>query len=370
MVWRGLVCLVLLAGCQSKALYLPGRPSAADGQWTQIGGARGDANLPQGPAPPLRLLWQQGIDASPWHQPFFDGRLLLVWSRSPTVYAYDLFDGSRLGKRAIDDRVCGASAVVGPWLVFAQKGGQETDLRALDRRNGKVAWRLDGLGCVRMAARNDTLWVADEAGALLAVTAKDGQEIWRLAVDGQLRVEPGLGRQALYGGTSRGDVVAVDAASGHERWQTRLDAAIRSRPLVRDDSVYVATAAGTVAALGADGTVLWQQSLGVLPTPGLALGGDVLVVGTVDRQYHALDAASGRRLWSFATEGVVRSAPAIAGQVVYGASSDGHLYALDLESGRLQWKYRLDGPVVSGIGLGKGRLAVVTEERTLYVFGR
>jgi len=126
-----------------------------------------------------------------------------------------------------------------------------------------------------------------------------------------------------------------------------------------------------VVAVASDGgAVLWQQALGGLLTEDLAVGAGTLVAGCVDRHIYGLDTATGEVRWSFETEGVVRSSPAITGQTAYCAASDGYLYALELASGRLLWKYKVNGPVLAPVVLYEGLLGVVSEERTLYIFGR
>jgi outer membrane protein assembly factor BamB len=59
----------------------------------------------------------------------------------------------------------------------------------------------------------------------------------------------------------------------------------------------------------------------------------VLYVGSGDGNVYALNAASGARLWSFATGSVVGSSPAVANGMVYVGSDDRNLYAFDLAGG-------------------------------------
>ena len=53
----------------------------------------------------------------------------------------------------------------------------------------------------------------------------------------------------------------------------------------------------------------------------------------------ALDALTGRELWTFYADGPVRLAPAASQGRVYFASDDGCLYCLWADSGRLAWKF-------------------------------
>ncbi|MHC5053935.1 MAG: outer membrane protein assembly factor BamB family protein [Planctomycetota bacterium] len=64
---------------------------------------------------------------------------------------------------------------------------------------------------------------------------------------------------------------------------------------------------------------------------------------SADDAVRCLDAATGRELWAFVTEGPVRLAPAVAGGAVYVGSDDGRLYCLDAATGRERWR-ALVGP--------------------------
>src|SRR5205814_1362045 len=52
----------------------------------------------------------------------------------------------------------------------------------------------------------------------------------------------------------------------------------------------------------------------------------------------ALDAFTGRRLWTFAADGAIKGGLASSGSAVFAGSYDGHVYALDAASGRLLWR--------------------------------
>ncbi len=66
-----------------------------------------------------------------------------------------------------------------------------------------------------------------------------------------------------------------------------------------------------------------------------------LFVGFNDQdKLTALDATTGKELWSFFTEGPVRVPPAGHNGRVYFCSDDGFMYCVDAETGKLQWKLR------------------------------
>ena len=69
-------------------------------------------------------------------------------------------------------------------------------------------------------------------------------------------------------------------------------------------------------------------------------GGRVFFGSTVDNKVYALDDRTGKLLWTFFTEGSVRTSPTFRENRVYVGSDDGYVYCLNARNGKLVWKYR------------------------------
>ena len=90
-------------------------------------------------------------------------------------------------------------------------------------------------------------------------------------------------------------------------------------------------------------------------------------MGGRDKLVHAIDAGTGRRLWTFATRARVDSSPVVAGGRVFVGSTDGRLYMLDAASGEdlgvrdRRWR---------GVPCNAaGRLVIGAQDGRVYVFG-
>ncbi|MFH1717186.1 MAG: PQQ-binding-like beta-propeller repeat protein [Planctomycetota bacterium] len=70
-------------------------------------------------------------------------------------------------------------------------------------------------------------------------------------------------------------------------------------------------------------------------------GDRIFFASSADDKVYALDAKTGRELWTFFTEGPVRLAPSVADNKVYVGSDDGYAYCLSAADGSLQWKHRV-----------------------------
>lgn len=82
--------------------------------------------------------------------------------------------------------------------------------------------------------------------------------------------------------------------------------------------------------------------------------GRVFFGSSVDGKVHALNAATGRREWTFPTQAPVRFAPAWHKGKLYAVSDDGFLYCLNAADGELLWEKR--GGPGDEMSLGNGRM--------------
>lgn len=117
-----------------------------------------------------------------------------------------------------------------------------------------------------------------------------------------------------------------------------------------EGKLFVSTARGLYALHAADGATAWvyptEMPLGHSPTYDRG----VLYVGGFDRRLHCIDAATGRRLWTFddARAGY-RTNPLVVEDLVLLGNRDGTFYAVHAhgtpQAGTLAWKYETGAPI-------------------------
>ncbi len=84
----------------------------------------------------------------------------------------------------------------------------------------------------------------------------------------------------------------------------------------------------------------WETKLGDKLTSPVVAEGKLLVASVDTHTVHALDASTGKQVWSFTAGGRVDSPPTIwQGRVLFG-SADGYVYCLRASDGGLVWRYR------------------------------
>ncbi|KPK37334.1 MAG: hypothetical protein AMJ65_14800, partial [Phycisphaerae bacterium SG8_4] len=84
----------------------------------------------------------------------------------------------------------------------------------------------------------------------------------------------------------------------------------------------------------------WKRSIGGNLTSPVVAGGKVFVASKDTHTVHALDARSGRSLWSYTAGARVDSAPTVYGRMVLFGSTDGYVYNLRASDGAPVWRFR------------------------------
>lgn len=369
-LWLGLGLLVWLAGCGHGVLYRPWSPATQQGWLQEGGGASGAGLRPDGIEPPLRLRWQRDVGKPPLSPPFLAGSLLLQWSKAPDLLAFELSTGRRVGKYGSEDPVCASPAMAGAQaqLMLIPALADPSRLRALDLPSGDTVWRRQGSVCAALAVRGDTIFAAQEGGAVLALNATDGRVLWTLKLKPPLISAPSLAGDRLLVADGGGDLVAARVDSGTVLWRRPLGKIARARPAVAGERVFVAVDGMLHATSVESGDSLWSAAFRGLPAVGLYASPARVVVGSSDQRLYGFDAATGAELWQHDAGGIVRGALVGTGQTIYFGAANGWLQAVGADDGASRWRHQLDGPVLTGAALTGRRLAVTTERGTIYVF--
>lgn len=123
---------------------------------------------------------------------------------------------------------------------------------------------------------------------------------------------------------------------------------VRLVPAAEGDRLFVADRRGRVVALDAQsGKQIWSVKTGAAVSAGPGVGEQLVLVGSSDAEVLALSAADGTQVWKAAVSSEVLSVPQIDLDKVIVQTADGNVAALDAADGRQLWIYDRSVPVLT-----------------------
>ncbi len=168
-------------------------------------------------------------------------------------------------------------------------------------------------------------------------------------------------------GANLTQVMSIDIGQGDTR-RSR----ITSEPVVAAGVIYTLDSGARVTATSTSGAALWavdvrpgRDRAGDASGGGVSVAGGRVFVTTGFGELTALDAASGREIWTQDLDAPGTSAPTVLGDLVYVVARNSAAWALDVNTGRTQWQ--ISGtPSVGNFGGGAG--AAVNGDIALFPF--
>lgn len=307
-----------------------------------------------------------------------------------------------------------SSAAIADGAVYV--GAQGGALLALSLQDGSLRWKYavkDGIGESSPAVHDGLVYVGDLGGTVHAVGARDGKAAWTFATKGEIKASPVVSEGKVLIGSYDGQFYALDAKTGKQVWTILTEGPVHATASIASGVTYITGCDEMLRAIRvSDGKELFTMSSGAYTGASPALIGDAAYYGTFnndvlkadlkarklvwryshpqrqfpfyssaavaagtvvlggrDKMVHALDAATGKARWTFATNARVESSPVVAGGRVYIGSNDGRLYVLDLAKGTKLFEFNAGGPLSASPAVAGGRLVIGSQDGTLYCLG-
>jgi hypothetical protein len=270
----------------------------------------------------------------------------------------------RLGTPAGAGRVLLILAVAGSGLLLLRPGDR-SETAAASVTAGSAAgseWTmfratLSRSGAARDAsgpARGEMGWSFTDPGARVADYSSSPA-----AAGGRIYI--GCGQSSLVGDS--GMVYCLDAATGRRIWQFQARKPVFSSPAVAGGRVFVGEGlhqdrrCNLYCLDAATGKKLWATETKSHTESSPAVDSGRVYAGAGDDGLYCLDAGSGSVIWHY-PDAHVDGSPAVAEGVVYAGSGYGSAaaIALDAASGRLLWSTPCDVPVWGPPAVSGGRV--------------
>ena len=215
---------------------------------------------------------------------------------------------------------CYPTKATGKFLITGRNGTEYVDLE-------KEHWTPNHWvrgGCIYgiMPCNGMTYAPMDACGCQLEAKLSGLKALSSTRVP-QPSAEELAGDARLEIGSAYGQVPA--RAAGEDEW-----------PTFRHDPARSAATAAKLKSTGDN----WKTQLGGHLTQPTIAADKVFVASRDTDTLHALDAESGRRLWSFTTGGQTDTPPTYWNGLVLLGAADGYVYALRADDGALAWRFR------------------------------
>lgn len=261
--------------------------------------------------------------------------------------------------------------------VSSQGGNTNGRLIALDRAFNEL-WRADATASnLGMATQlDDAVLVQFDDGVLRAFDAASGAEDWtRRTQVGGIAYRPVAGHEgkALAFDEAGSYVGMFNASDGSSVWSQPTDAS--GQLVIAEDAgaVVVASFSGLSAFSLDSGAPLWADPVG--QCIGAAAGPNHVYAATVQREFIAIDALTGKRVWTRTIDDVF-SGVEVAGGVLFLLESivsdvvKLRVRAYDVGSGEAAWEIVVPGSAVAVPSTpypvaGHGNIYLFGDERQL-----
>jgi outer membrane protein assembly factor BamB len=340
-------------------------------QWPMYGfGAARTRSVKLPLRPPYRKIWTFHAGSLVEFPPSIGyGRLYMSTNSGKFVAVSE-----KTGKRAwkyLSGRCVASSPAVGAFgsvfMAFLNKPpcNRSPSTKGID---GEVVRFAVGLGHVIWTTKigpsetspllvGGKVYVGDWNGDIWALEGHDGRVIWRRHVGGAVKGGLAYANGRLYVGAYDGRVYCFSLA-GKLLWKSAGQGTLLgsghfyATPAVAHDRVYVGSTDGKLYSFGMrTGKLRWSHGTGGYVYSSTAVWRNL--VGSYSHRFYAFDAASGAERWSFTANGPISGSPTVVGDVVYFATLNERTYALNARTGKLLWTFP-DGkysPVVAANGL-------------------
>jgi outer membrane protein assembly factor BamB len=351
------------------------------GEWPQF---RGNAQLTGVAASTLpatlRLVWSWEAGESIESSAAISGGVVYVASMAGELAALDLATGKVKWKYKTGAEVGESSpAVAGGVVYLGDLGGT---VHAVNAADGTAVWTFKTGSEIKSSpvVEGDKVLIGSYDTHLYALSVKTGEPVWKFQTTAQVHSTPGIANGVTFIAGCDEIFHAIRIADGKEVYQIASHAYTGASPALTPTMAYFGTFDNQV--LGVSLTqkkVLWryehpQRKFPFYASP--AVYGGRVYVGGRDKMLHALDAKTGKALWTFLTKSRVESSPVYvkgaAGQKdrVFFGSNDGRVYGLDAASGQKVWEFEAGAGLSASPAVAAGMLVIGSQDGKLYAFGK
>ena len=197
---------------------------------------------------------------------------------------------------------------------------------------------------------DNRIYFTTDNGHAVALDLHTGQQVWKYASQFPSSSTPAVAGDLVIFSVRPSHVIALDRETGALRWQSEnFRTSFLASPLVVDGTVYIGGEDNKVYALdAATGRKRWDFATREWIVAPVAYADNMLAVTSLDGVIHILDTTTGRKRFVFDSGSTITGSPVIHGDQVYFGTHRGIVWALDrwaitypFERAIWRWKVQL-----------------------------
>jgi pilus assembly protein CpaF len=184
------------------------------------------------------------------------------------------------------------------------------------------------------------------------------QPKWTITTEDEIRAAPAVSRDTVFVGSYDQHVYAIELATGAAQWTFAANGGIASSPVVdgRSGLLYVGSEDGAFYCLELYGRKLWSYQTDGKIRSAAHLAHEHVFFGSDDGFLYVLTASEGKIIWRYDFAAPVRTRPLVTNELCIAGSDNGELIGLEL-SGNRKWSFRTDDSITASPSLDiKGEL--------------
>jgi outer membrane protein assembly factor BamB len=343
-------------------------------EWRQF---RGTPNLTgiSASTPPatLKVLWSHELGDTIESSAAIANGVLYVGGGDGDLVAFDFETGAVKWKYVTGNLICESSPAVGADAVYV--GDLGGIFHAVNLQDGKPRWTFRTGSEIKSSPVivGDTVLIGSYDTHLYAFETKTGKLRWKVMTKSNVHATPAVVDGLAFIAGCDAVLRAIRVADGREAYQIESGAYTGASPLIDNGRAYFGTFNNEVLAFDLRARRrVWRfvDDERIFPFYSwAALSGGRVILGGRYMFFYALDTATGKPAWTFATRARVDSSPVVAAGRVYIGSSDGRLYVLDAATGQKLSEFDAGAGITTSPAVAGGRVVFGTSDGRLYVLG-
>jgi outer membrane protein assembly factor BamB len=330
-----------------------------------------------GPRSLAGLKWKFNAGGELYASPTAADGMIFIGSTNGDFFAVDQETGKQKWKFITKGRIVSSAAVVSGTVYFVS---YDSCFYALNESDGKLKWKFSTEGEKRFNAKhihgmepanelmpdpfdfylsspvvvNGEVYFGSGDGNVYSLDASTGRLKWTFHTGDVVHASPAVSDGILYVGSWNTFFYAIDSSTGNLVWRFKTgedpkihnQIGIQSSAAIADGVVYFGCRDSNLYALDArTGKQRWVYNNAgswVIGSPAVK-DGQVYFTTSDSALLHALDAKSGKELFSIGMKWPMFSSPALAGDMLYIGSHEGKLFAVNLRDHSIAWIFQTDG---------------------------